>query len=76
MAPAPIAMGTVAAMSTITEPAVAPGERPPADRFMRALLRVDSVAGAQLLAQRADARMRSALHAAQLLPGRPASAHV
>jgi hypothetical protein len=43
MAPAPIAMGTVAVMSIDTEPAVASVERPPADRFMRALLRVDRV---------------------------------
>ena len=52
MAPAPIAMGTVAAMSIVTEPAVVPVEHPPADRFMRALLRVDRVENASA----ADAR--------------------
>ena len=36
-------VGTVALMSVVAEQAVATVERPPADRFMRALLRVDHV---------------------------------
>ena len=45
-------MGTVANMSIVAEPAVVSVERPPADRFMRALLRVDRVENATA----ADAR--------------------
>ena len=45
-------MGTVADMSIVAEPAVVSVERPPADRFMRALLRVDRVENATA----ADAR--------------------